>query len=138
MPLIVGFAVPLLIGGVFQQVYNLVDVMIVGRYLGEQALAGVGSTGSLTFFMLSLVMGLCNGAGILLAQCFGVGNFSDMRRAVTSIIWIAGILTVIVMLIGVFACPFFLQIEQAISSRRMLCNDCCNCCSCHLKRNYND
>lgn len=49
MPLIVGFAVPLLIGGVFQQVYNLVDVMIVGRYLGEQALAGVGSTGSLTF-----------------------------------------------------------------------------------------
>ena len=57
MPLIVGFAVPLLIGGVFQQVYNLVDVMIVGRYLGEQALAGVGSTGSLTFFMLSLVIG---------------------------------------------------------------------------------
>ena len=105
MPLIVGFAVPLLIGGVFQQVYNLIDVMIVGRYLGEQALAGVGSTGSLTFFMLSL-----NGAGILVAQCFGVGNFSDMRRAVTSIIWIAGILTAVVMLIGVFACPFFLRL----------------------------
>lgn len=110
MPLIVGFAVPLLIGGVFQQVYNLVDVMIVGRYLGEQALAGVGSTGSLTFFMLSLAMGLCNGAGILVAQCFGVGNFSDMRRAVTSIIWIAGILTAVVMLVGVFACPFFLRL----------------------------
>ena len=110
MPLIVGFAVPLLIGGVFQQVYNLVDVMIVGRYLGEQALAGVGSTGSLTFFMLSLVMGLCNGAGILVAQCFGVGNFYDMRRAVTSIIWIAGILTTVVILIGVFACPFFLRL----------------------------
>ena len=110
MPLIVGFAVPLLIGGVFQQVYNLIDVMIVGRYLGEQALAGVGSTGSLTFFMLSLVMGLCNGAGILVAQCFGVGNFSDMRQAVTSIIWIAGILTAVVMLIGVFACPFFLRL----------------------------
>lgn len=110
MPLIAGFAVPLLIGGVFQQVYNLVDVMIVGRYLGEQALAGVGSTGSLTFFMLSLVMGLCNGAGILVAQCFGVGNFADMRRAVTSIIWIAAILTAIVMLIGVFACPFFLRL----------------------------
>ena len=110
MPLIVGFAVPLLIGGVFQQVYNLVDVMIVGRYLGEQALAGVGSTGSLTFFMLSLVMGLYNGAGILVAQCFGVGNFYDMRRAVTSIIWIAGILTTVVILIGVFACPFFLRL----------------------------
>ena len=55
-------------------------------------------------------MGLCNGAGILVAQCFGVGNFSDMRRAVTSIIWIAGILTTVVMLIGVFACPFFLRL----------------------------
>lgn len=55
-------------------------------------------------------MGLCNGAGILVAQCFGVGNFSDMRRAVTSIIWIAGILTAVVMLIGVFACPFFLRL----------------------------
>ena len=48
--------------------------------------------------------------GILVAQCFGVGNFSDMRRAVTSIIWIAGILTTVVMLIGVFACPFFLRL----------------------------
>lgn len=55
-------------------------------------------------------MGLCNGAGILVAQCFGVGNFYDMRRAVTSIIWIAGILTTVVILIGVFACPFFLRL----------------------------
>ena len=57
--LIIGFAVPLLIGNVFQQVYNFVDVIIVGRYLGEQALAGVGSTSNLTLFLLSLISGLC-------------------------------------------------------------------------------
>ena len=54
--LILSFSIPLLIGGIFQQVYNLIDVMIVGRYLGEEALAGVGSTGNLTFFLLSLIM----------------------------------------------------------------------------------
>lgn len=108
--LILGFAIPLLIGGVFQQVYNLVDVVIVGRYLGEQALAGVGSTGNLTFFLLSLVMGLCNGAGIIVAQCFGAGNTKDMKRAVTAIIWVAGILSVLVAVIGFTASPFFLKL----------------------------
>lgn len=108
--LILGFAIPLLIGGVFQQLYNLVDVIIVGRYLGEKALAGVGSTGNLTFFLLSLVMGLCNGAGIIVAQCFGAENYKDMRRAVTAIIWVAGILTVVVAAIGVAASPFFLKL----------------------------
>lgn len=108
--LIISFTIPLLIGGIFQQVYNLVDVMVVGRYLGEKALAGVGSTGNLTFFLLSLVMGLCNGAGIIVAQCFGAENYKDMRKAVTAIIWVAGILTVVVAAIGVIFSPFFLRL----------------------------
>lgn len=108
--LILSFSIPLLIGGIFQQVYNLIDVMIVGRYLGEEALAGVGSTGNLTFFLLSLIMGLCNGAGIIVAQCFGAERFSDMRRAVTALIWVAGILTIIMAGIGVVGSPLFLKI----------------------------
>lgn len=108
--LILSFSIPLLIGGIFQQVYNLIDVMIVGRYLGEEALAGVGSTGNLTFFLLSLIMGLCNGAGIIVAQCFGAGRFADMRRAVTALIWVAGSLTVIMAAIGVIGSPLFLKI----------------------------
>ena len=107
--LILSFSIPLLIGGIFQQVYNLIDVMIVGRYLGEEALAGVGSTGNLTFFLLSLIMGLCNGAGIIVAQCFGAERFSDMRRAVTALIWVAGILTIIMAGIGVVGSPLFLK-----------------------------
>ena len=108
--LILGFAVPLLIGGIFQQVYNLVDVMIVGRYLGEKALAGVGSTSNLTFFLLSLVMGLCSGAGIIVAQCYGAENYNAMKRAVTAIIWVAGILSVMVAVVGFLACPFLLRL----------------------------
>lgn len=108
--LILGFAIPLLIGGIFQQVYNLVDVIIVGRFLGEQALAGVGSTSNLTFFLLSLTMGLCSGAGIIVAQCFGAENYKDMRKAVTAIIWVAGGVTLVVAVIGVIAAPFFLTL----------------------------
>lgn len=108
--LILGFAVPLLVGGIFQQVYNLVDVIVVGRYLGEKALAGVGSTGNLTFFLLSLIMGLCNGAGIIVAQCFGAENYKDMRKAVTGIIWVASSLTLVIAVIGVVASPFFLRL----------------------------
>ena len=108
MSLIFSFAVPLLIGNVFQQVYNFVDVIIVGRYLGEEALAGVGSTGNLTLFLIALIMGLCNGAGIIVSQCFGAGDMVRMRRAVTAIIWVAGCLTVVVAAVGVIFNRIFL------------------------------
>ncbi len=52
LKLIIGFAVPMLIGNIFQQVYNVADTVIVGRFLGESTLAGVGSTGTLTYFLL--------------------------------------------------------------------------------------
>lgn len=108
--LIIGFAVPMLIGNLFQQIYNVADTMIVGRYLGEEALAGVGSTGTLTAFLLALVLGLCNGAGLIVAQCFGCKDSEQMRKTVISLIWVAGILTVCVSLSGVFASRFFLTL----------------------------
>ena len=108
--LIVGFAIPMLIGNIFQQIYNVVDTIIVGRYLGEEALAGVGSTGTLTFFMLALVMGLCNGAGLVIAQCFGCNDTKNMKKSVVSLIWVAGSLTIVVTIIGVFGARYFLKL----------------------------
>ena len=96
LKLIIGFAIPMLIGNIFQQVYNVADTMIVGRYLGENALAGVGSTGTLTYFLLALVSGMCNGAGLVIAQCFGSGNKERLSRVVTALIWVAGALTCVV------------------------------------------
>lgn len=108
--LILRFSIPLLIGGVFQQVYNLIDTMVVGRYLGETALAGVGSIGNLNLFLLALVMGMCNGAGIIVAQCFGAGQQEQLNAAVTAVIWVAGSLTAVLMVIGVVGAPYFLDL----------------------------
>ena len=80
LKLIIGFAIPMLIGNIFQQIYNVADTVIVGRFLGESALAGVGSTGTLTYFLLALVSGMCNGAGLVVAQCFGCGNKERLAK----------------------------------------------------------
>lgn len=108
--LIIGFAIPMLIGNIFQQIYNVADTMIVGRYLGENALAGVGSTGTLTFFLFALVSGMCNGAGLVIAQCFGCGNKERLAKVVTALVWVAGVLTCIVSLLGLFCSEFFLRL----------------------------
>lgn len=108
--LVFQFSVPLLIGGVFQQVYNLIDTMVVGRYLGETALAGVGSTGNLNLFLLALVMGMCNGAGIIVAQCFGAGQKEQLKNAVVAIVWVAGVLSAFLAVIGVAFAPRFLRL----------------------------
>ena len=84
MRLILGFALPTLFGMLFQQLYNLVDTMIVGKLLGSAALAAVGSTGSINFFVIGFCMGLCNGFAIPVAQRMGAGEFSKMRRFVAN------------------------------------------------------
>ncbi|MBE5962149.1 MAG: MATE family efflux transporter [Lachnospiraceae bacterium] len=108
--LIIGFAIPMLIGNIFQQVYNVVDTVIVGRYLGEDALAGVGSTGTLTFFLLALVYGMCNGAGLVVAQCFGMKDREKMKKSVVALVWVAGVLTVVISILGICASRFFLHL----------------------------
>ena len=71
MKLILGFAVPLLFGMLFQQFYSLMDTIIVGRYLGVTALAAVGATGSINFLIIGFCQGICNGFGLPVAQRFG-------------------------------------------------------------------
>ena len=82
--LILQFAVPTLLGLLFQQLYNLVDTMIVGKLLGAQALAAVGSTGSINFFVIGFCTGVCSGFAIPVAQRVGAGDISKMRRYVAN------------------------------------------------------
>lgn len=77
---ILGFAVPMLFGMLFQQFYNLVDTIIVGKTLGVEALAGVGATGSINFMIIGFCMGVCNGFVIPVAQCFGAKKPADLRK----------------------------------------------------------
>ena len=68
------FAIPMFIGSVFQQVYNLVDSMVVGKYVGDQALAAVGVCGGAFSLIISLISGLTGGTSVVMAQYFGAGN----------------------------------------------------------------
>ncbi|TCL59270.1 putative MATE family efflux protein [Kineothrix alysoides] len=89
MKLILGFSVPLLFGFLFQQFYSVVNMIIVGRFLGVEALAGVGSTGSVNFLIIGFCMGVCNGFAIPLAHKFGAKDFSGMRRFIANSIWLS-------------------------------------------------
>ena len=89
MRLILGFALPTLLGMLFQQFYNLMDTMIVGKLLGAQALAAVGSTSSISFFVIGFCTGVCSGFAIPVAQKLGAGDFSRMRRFVANAAYLA-------------------------------------------------
>ena len=73
LPVIVKFVLPLFIGNVFQQLYNMVDAIIVGRFVGQKALAAVGSTGTIMFLLLWFAIGLTAGFTVLISQRFGAG-----------------------------------------------------------------
>ncbi len=88
---IVRFALPLLAGNILQQLYNVADTMIVGRYVGDDALAAVGATGSVTFFFYTLCLGLAIGAGVIISQLFGAGE----KRRVKSAIYNSAVITLI-------------------------------------------
>ncbi len=80
MRLILNFTLPTLFGLLFQQFYNLVDAMIVGKLLGSQALGAVGSTGSINFFVIGFCLGVCSGFAIPVAQRMGAKDYPQMRR----------------------------------------------------------
>lgn len=112
MKLILGFAVPLLMGMLFQQVYSLVDTIIVGRFLGVSALAAVGATGSINFLIIGFCQGICNGFALPVAQRFGAKDYDGLRKyvgnsAVLSIIF-GGAIT----LITVITCRPILELMQ--------------------------
>ncbi|MDE6318926.1 MAG: MATE family efflux transporter, partial [Lachnospiraceae bacterium] len=94
MKLILGFAVPLLFGLIFQQFYSMVDAVIVGHYLGVNALASVGATGSVNFLIIGFCMGICSGFGIPIAQEFGAKHDEALRRYVANSVWLSIIFSV--------------------------------------------
>ncbi len=103
MKLILGFSIPLLFGFLFQQFYNVVDTVIVGRFLGMEALAGVGATGSVNFMIVGFCMGVCSGFAIPVAHKFGAKDYAGMRQVVANCVWLsiafASVMTITVCLL---------------------------------------
>lgn len=89
MKLILQFCIPLFFGMLFQQFYNMMDTMIVGKFLGVHALAAVGTTGSINFMIIGFCMGVCNGFAIPVAQKFGAGDYHSLRKFVANSVWLS-------------------------------------------------
>ena len=82
LKIILLFSIPVLLGNLFQQFYNMVDTIIVGRYLGEDALAAVGSTGCIMFLVLGFATGIAQGFGVMISHAFGAKDFRLLKHYV--------------------------------------------------------
>jgi len=106
LKLLVSFMLPMLFGNVFQQFYNIVDSIIVGQFVGADALAAVGATGSINFLFFSLCNGLANGTGIVVSQYFGAGKDQDAKKAVGNAVYIMAVSAGLMTTLGItFAYP---------------------------------
>ena len=95
MKMILDFTIPVFIGNVFQQFYNMADAIIVGKFVGTKGLAAVGSTGTIMFLIIGFLMGLTAGFTVLTSQKFGAGKMDEMRQSVGN----AAILSIIISVI---------------------------------------
>lgn len=99
--LILRFALPMILGNIFQQIYNLVDTIIVGKFVGADALAAVGSSFAIVVFITSIIIGLTMGVGIILAQFYGAKDIDKFKGTIiTSFIFI-GLVTIVLMIISI-------------------------------------
>ena len=120
---IIQFALPLLLSQLFQQLYNSMDSLIVGNFLGKQALAAVSSSGSLIFLMISFAAGIAAGAGVVISRYFGAGDDDRVSRAIHTDICFGFVIGVFMTVFGVAITPYVLRwmgtaedvIDQSIS-----------------------
>jgi putative MATE family efflux protein len=106
--LIFQFATPMLIGNVFQQLYNITDSIIVGRFLGKEALAAVGASFPLIFMLISFIIGIATGSTIVIAQYFGAKDMAKVRRSIDTMYIFLFFASLLIMVLGIaFSGPVF-------------------------------
>lgn len=98
---IIFFALPLFLGNLFQQLYNTADSLIVGNFLGSNALAAVSSSGNLIFLMVGFFNGIAIGAGVVIARYFGARDIDNMQRAIHTTVAFGLVSSLILTVLGV-------------------------------------
>ena len=106
---ILAFTLPLLLGNVFQQLYNTVDSVVVGNFVGKEALATVGSSSSMIGMIVSLFMGIGVGASVIISQYYGAGNLKKMENAIYTAIAFGIAAGVLLTVIGIVVSPVILR-----------------------------
>lgn len=107
--LITAFAIPVLLSQVFQQLYNTADALIVGRFLGDEALAAVSSSGTLIFLIISFFTGMSMGASVTISRYFGAGDYARVSRTIHTNVLLAILCGIVLTVFGVALTPTFLR-----------------------------
>lgn len=100
--LVIKFIIPLLIGNIFQQLYSMIDTIIVGKYVGTEALAGVGSTGAINFFILGFAIGMTSGFAVPISQAFGANDEKRLRHYVAMSIYLTIFVAIVLTLLSIY------------------------------------
>lgn len=108
--LLVSFAVPLMVGNLFQQLYNTVDSLIVGNFVGKQALAAVGCTGPIINTLIGLFSGLAAGASVVISQYYGARDEDRLAKAVHTTVMLTLAACLVITAVGVWATPLMLRL----------------------------
>lgn len=107
---IIMFSIPLLIGNLFQQLYNTVDAVVVGNYVGDSALAAVGASAPLSNLIIGLFMGISTGAGILVSRYFGARKEDDLSETVHTFYLLSLVVGLVLTVVGFFISPLLLEL----------------------------
>ncbi len=110
LTLIVQFALPLLMGNLFQLTYNRIDAAIVGQILGADALASVGASSSVQFLVLGFCIGICCGFGVPISKSFGAGKHEEMRNLIFHAMVLTGVFAVVLTMVCALLCPQILHL----------------------------
>lgn len=110
LTLILQFALPLLVGNLLQQTYNIIDAAIVGQILGADALASVGASSSVQFLVLGFCIGICCGFGVPISKSFGAGKHEEMRNLIFHAMVLTGVFAVILTTVCALLCPQILHL----------------------------
>ena len=110
--LLITFAIPLLLGNIFQQFYNMVDTWVVGNYVSNEAFSAVGTVGPVINMLIGLFLGLSSGAGVVISQFFGAGREERVRDTVHTAIIMTFVLAVIMTIARLFLKPLLLSLMK--------------------------
>ena len=113
-PIIIKYFIPILCSCLLQQLYSIVDTIVVGKGIGDMALAAVGATGSISFFIFGFIMGLGTGMAVLVAQAYGAGDYERLRRSITMGVISTGAVSLVIMVAGIaFMRPLLLLLKTS-------------------------
>ena len=120
---ILEFSVPMLIGNIVQQLYNTADSILVGLYVGDNALAAVGSAGPVMMILMAMFMGVSTGAGIIISQTFGARDREGLSKGIGNCLILAGIVSVIGMIVGPLITRPMLKLLSTPESIMDMCSE---------------